>query len=59
RAMFDLRPQDESTAPVDLRLYVRADGQPLTETWVYQWTPPQRPEQARLLHDAAAPVARE
>ncbi len=59
RAMFDLRPQDESTAPVDLRLYLRADGQPLTETWMYQWTPPERPEQARLLHDAAAPVARE
>jgi glucans biosynthesis protein len=42
RAMFDLKPSDDSTAPVDLRLYLRANGQPLTETWLYQWTPPQR-----------------
>ena len=27
--------------PVDLRLYLRADGQPLTETWFYQWSPPE------------------
>jgi periplasmic glucans biosynthesis protein len=40
RAMFDLKPTDDSVAPVDLRLYLRADGQPLTETWIYQWTPP-------------------
>lgn len=40
RAMFDLRPTDDSVAPVDLRLYLRANGQPLTETWIYQWTPP-------------------
>ncbi len=42
RAMFDLKPGDESAAPVDLRLYLRANGQPLTETWLYQWTPPER-----------------
>ncbi|HXH13259.1 MAG TPA: glucan biosynthesis protein D [Alphaproteobacteria bacterium] len=40
RAMFDLRPTDNSVAQVDLRLYLRANGQPLTETWLYQWTPP-------------------
>jgi glucans biosynthesis protein len=40
RAMFDLKPTDDSTVPVDLRLYLRANGQPLTETWIYQWTPP-------------------
>jgi glucans biosynthesis protein len=44
RAMFDLKPTDDSVAPIDLRLYLRANGQPLTETWLYQWTPPeQRP----------------
>jgi periplasmic glucans biosynthesis protein len=43
RAMFDLKPTDDSAAPVDLRLYLRADGQPLTETWLYQWTPERRP----------------
>ena len=40
RAMFDLRPVDSSTAPVTLRLYLRANGQPLTETWIYDWTAP-------------------
>ncbi len=40
RAMFDLVPTDSSTEPIDLRLYLSFDGQPLTETWIYQYTPP-------------------
>lgn len=40
RAMFDLKPTDDSTEPINLRMYLRCDGQPLTETWLYQWTPP-------------------
>ena len=36
RAMFDIRPTDTSTEPIDLRLYLRVNGQPLTETWTYQ-----------------------
>ncbi|TXH06134.1 MAG: glucan biosynthesis protein D [Nevskiaceae bacterium] len=40
RAMFDLKPTDDSTEPIDLRLYLRLKGQPLTETWTYQWIPP-------------------
>jgi glucans biosynthesis protein len=40
RAMFDLKPADGDSAPVDLRLYLKSDGQPLTETWNYQWLPP-------------------
>jgi glucans biosynthesis protein len=40
RAMFDLKPNDNSVEPINLRLYLRARGQPLTETWLYQWTPP-------------------
>ncbi len=40
RAMFDLKPTDDSIEPIDLRLYLRQGGQPLTETWLYQWTPP-------------------
>jgi periplasmic glucans biosynthesis protein len=39
RALFDVRPPDDSNEPVDLRLYLRIDGRPLTETWIYQWTP--------------------
>jgi periplasmic glucans biosynthesis protein len=40
RALFDLRPVDDDLEPIDLRLYLRLDGRPLTETWIYQWTPP-------------------
>lgn len=39
RAMFDLVP-DTSTEPIDLRLYLKQDGKPLSETWLYQYTPP-------------------
>src|SRR5262249_3934684 len=39
RAMFDLVP-DGSTEPINLRLYLSADGQALSETWLYQYTPP-------------------
>ncbi|GAC1303143.1 MAG: glucan biosynthesis protein D [Steroidobacteraceae bacterium] len=40
RALFDVRPPDDSTEPINLRLYLRLDGRALSETWVYQWTPP-------------------
>ncbi len=39
RAMFDLVP-DAGTEPIDLRLYLRLAGKPLSETWLYQYTPP-------------------
>jgi periplasmic glucans biosynthesis protein len=42
RAVFEFKPTDDSTAPVNLRLYLQVNGQPLTETWIYQWTPPDR-----------------
>jgi periplasmic glucans biosynthesis protein len=40
RAMFDLKPTDDSIEPIDLRLYLALNGQALTETWIYQYTPP-------------------
>ncbi len=40
RALFDVRPADDSNDAIDLRMYLRIDGRPLTETWIYQWTPP-------------------
>jgi glucans biosynthesis protein len=40
RAMFDLKLTDDSAEPVNLRLYLAVNGQPLTETWIYQYTPP-------------------
>lgn len=40
RAVFDVVPPDGSTAPIEVRLFLRSGGQPLTETWLYQWIPP-------------------
>jgi glucans biosynthesis protein len=40
RVLFDVRPPEDSMDVIDLRLYLRIDGRPLTETWIYQWIPP-------------------
>jgi glucans biosynthesis protein len=40
RAMFDLALTDDSVEPINLRLFIAADGQALSETWLYQYTPP-------------------
>jgi periplasmic glucans biosynthesis protein len=50
RAMFDLRLTDDSVEPINLRLFLSQDGQPLTETWLYQYTPP--PADERYLEPA-------
>jgi glucans biosynthesis protein len=42
RAMFDLKVPDEVKGPINLRLFLENDGQALSETWLYQWTPPAR-----------------
>ena len=44
RAMFDVVPPDDSSTPIDIRLYLAANGQPMSETWIYQWTPPPKEE---------------
>ena len=49
RALFDLKPTDDSVEPIDLRLYLRLGGRPLTETWIYQWTPPSVKERKLML----------
>jgi periplasmic glucans biosynthesis protein len=54
RAMFDLRPTDDSLEPVDLRLYLRRNGQPLTETWMYQWAPPPLAERQAMLQRSSS-----
>ncbi len=36
RTIFDLQPVDDSVAPIDVRVYLVANGQPLNETWLYQ-----------------------
>jgi glucans biosynthesis protein len=47
RAMFDLVP-DASTTPITMRLFLSADGQPLSETWLYEWVPPPLAERKLL-----------
>jgi glucans biosynthesis protein len=49
RALFDLKLADDSVEPVNLRLFLRAGGEPLSETWLYQWTPPAPAERTRLV----------
>jgi glucans biosynthesis protein len=40
RALFDLRLTDDSVEPVNLRLFLALAGRPMTEMWIYQYTPP-------------------
>jgi periplasmic glucans biosynthesis protein len=40
RAVFDLALSDESSEPVNLRMFLSLEEQALSETWVYQYTPP-------------------
>ncbi|MBS0319551.1 MAG: glucan biosynthesis protein D [Proteobacteria bacterium] len=49
RAMFDVRPTDDSIEPVELSLVLTIDDVPVSETWVDQWVPPAPAERARLL----------
>jgi glucans biosynthesis protein len=46
RAMFDLVPPP-GTEPIDLRVFLRSGDQALSETWLYQYSPP--PEAERKL----------
>ena len=48
RAMFDYVPTDDSTEPVNLRLYLSLDGEALTETWLYQYEVPP-PDQRKII----------
>jgi glucans biosynthesis protein len=40
RALFDVRPPEDSNDAIDLRMHLHIDSRPLTETWNYQWLPP-------------------
>jgi periplasmic glucans biosynthesis protein len=44
RVTFDVKAIGEKPQPVDLRLYLRLGTQALSETWLYQWSPPAAPE---------------
>lgn len=49
RAIFDVKPPDDSLTPIDIRLFLRHRHRPLTETWIYQWTPPSPQERQTAL----------
>lgn len=50
RVMFDLVPPDGTDNPINMTVRLEANGQPLSETWQYQWNPPL--EKDRELHNA-------
>ncbi len=50
RAMFDLKLTDDSVEPINIRLFLRANGQVISETWIYQYTPPSVADRQRLLN---------
>jgi periplasmic glucans biosynthesis protein len=52
RVLFDVRPADDSNDAIDLRMYLRIDGRPLSETWIYQWTPPPAKDRKLALNGA-------
>jgi glucans biosynthesis protein len=54
RVMFDLKPGDDSIEPIEIRLHLQTGGQPLTETWLYQWTPPKNANARALLQSTQA-----
>jgi glucans biosynthesis protein len=49
RALFDVQPLADSEKPIDLRMYLRIQGQPLSETWIYQYTPPSLKDRKQFL----------
>ena len=44
RAMFDAVPPGDASEQIDLRLFLRDASGALSETWLYQWSPPSKGE---------------
>ncbi|QQP94750.1 glucan biosynthesis protein [Lysobacter enzymogenes] len=44
RVMFDAVPPGDATDQLDLRLFLRDASGTLSETWLYQWSPPPKSE---------------
>ncbi|MFT4196632.1 MAG: glucan biosynthesis protein D [Pseudoxanthomonas sp.] len=44
RVMFDATPAKPDSSQVDLRLFLRDGSGALSETWLYQWSPPPQAE---------------
>lgn len=50
RIQFDWYPTSDSTAPVDMRMFLRCQGEAISETWLYQYFPP-APDKRRYVDD--------
>ncbi|WP_025903347.1 glucan biosynthesis protein D [Tatumella sp. UCD-D_suzukii] len=50
RILFDWYPDSDSTAPVNMRLFLRTKDETLSETWMYQYVPP-TPDQRKYVDD--------
>ena len=40
RIQFDWYPTSDSTDPVEMRMFLRCQGDAISETWLYQYFPP-------------------
>ncbi len=49
RILFDWYPTNDSTDPVEMRMFLRTQDETLSETWLYQYFPP--PPEKRQHHD--------
>ena len=50
RILFDWYPTSDSTDPVDMRLFLRCQGDAISETWLYQYFPP-APDKRQYVDD--------
>jgi glucan biosynthesis protein len=50
RIIFDWYPNSDSLEPVEMRLFLRAGSQTLSETWIYKYCPPP-PNERRYVDD--------
>ncbi len=50
RILFDWHPTSDSVDPVEMRMYLRSQGQTESETWLYQYFPP-APDKRKYVDD--------
>ncbi|NJC99248.1 hypothetical protein EWM58_01635, partial [Candidatus Erwinia dacicola] len=55
RILFDWYPDSDSTAPVNMRLFLRTKDETLSETWLYQYFPPP-PDKRKYIDDRVMTV---
>ncbi|WP_075181302.1 glucan biosynthesis protein D [Pantoea sp. 1.19] len=56
RIQFDWYPTSDASGPVDMRMFLRAQGETLSETWLYQYFPPPA-EKRRYVDDRVMTIS--